>query len=405
MLLPPGNPRILAVATLVNQFGSGAYLATSALFLTRSVGLTPAQVGLGLGIAALAGIVLTTPLGYVVDRIGAKAVFLASLVLLAGLFAGLTLVHSFWVYTALACAIATADATAKAASNTLIATSVAPEQRLRVRAFVRSTSNAGVALGTLAGGIPLMLNSRAGYVAMLLGNAASFAVTAVIVARIRSVAAVARPADARRVVALRDRPFLAFALVDGLMAAMYNGLLSLALPLWLVAYTHAPVALVSMALLINTLGCVFLQVWASNGTHDAAAAIPVGRRGALVVGAACLIFAVTSGQPSWLVATLVAIAAVVHVLGELWQSSATWAVVYDLAPDWAQGQYQGAYLSGRQIGNMATPPLLTALVIGVGAGGWVAVGGIFVVAGLAYPAIVRWGLRTRSSSPVTLAVG
>jgi MFS family permease len=405
VLLPPGNPRILATATFVNQFGSGAYLATSALFLTRSVGLTPAQVGLGLGVAALAGIVLTTPLGYVIDRIGAKVVFLASLLLLGGLFATLILVRSFWVFTALACAIAAADATAKAASNTLIATSVEPEQRLRVRAFVRSTSNAGVALGTLAGGIPLMLDSRAGYVGMLLGNAASFAITAAIVSRVRPVEAASRPTDARRVVALRDRPFLAFSLVDGLMAAMYNGLLSLALPLWLVAYTHAPVALVSVALLINTLGCVFLQVWASRGATTAADAIPAGRRGALVVAAACVIFAMTSGQPSWLVAALVVVAAVVHVLGELWQSSATWAVVYDLAPDWAQGQYQGAYLTGRQIGNMATPPLLTALVVGLGSGGWVAVGGIFVAAGLAYPAIVRWGLRTRPAAAMSLAIG
>ena len=40
-LLPArGTPRILMVATLVNTFGNGAYLTTSVLFLTRSVGLS-----------------------------------------------------------------------------------------------------------------------------------------------------------------------------------------------------------------------------------------------------------------------------------------------------------------------------------------------------------------------------
>lgn len=403
VLPPAGTPRILMFATLVNTFGNGAYLTASALFLTRSVGLAPAEVALGLSAAALAGIVLTTPLGYVVDRSGAKTVYLTALMVLAGCYCGLVLIHSLWTFTLLACAIAAGEATARAAGNTMIATAVPASERVRVRAILRSTNNAGIALGSLAGGIPLMLNSRGGYVALLLANATTFVVAAAIVSRARRVDVAPPPAAAPRMVALRDRPFLAFALVDGFVAAMYNELLSFALPLWLLAYTHASVALVSVALLINTLGCVLLQLWASRGTHTAAAAIPVGRRGALVVAASCIIFAATSGQPSWLVAALVATAAVVHVLGELWLSSATWAVVYELAPEWAQGQYQGAYLTGRQIGNMASPPLLVALVIGVGPVGWLAVGAIFAAAGLVSPAIVRWGLRTRPAGTVAEA--
>jgi hypothetical protein len=48
-----------------------------------------------------------------------------------------------------------------------------------------------------------------------------------------------------------------------------------------------------------------------------------------------------------LVGVLVPVAATVHVLGELWLSSAMFAVVFDLAPHWAQGQYQGASLLKR----------------------------------------------------------
>ncbi|MEU3454977.1 hypothetical protein ABZ671_15455 [Micromonospora sp. NPDC006766] len=44
MLPPPGNARILIFTHFVNTFGNGAYLTTSALFLTRSVGLSPAHV-------------------------------------------------------------------------------------------------------------------------------------------------------------------------------------------------------------------------------------------------------------------------------------------------------------------------------------------------------------------------
>ena len=76
-------------------------------------------------------------------------------------------------------------------------------------------------------------------------------------------------------------------------------------------------------------------------------------------------------------------------------TTGTWSVVFGLAPDWAQGQYQGAYFTGRQIGDMVAPPLLAACVIGVGVLGWAALAVLFVVAGLTYPAIVQWGLRTR----------
>jgi hypothetical protein len=282
----------------------------------------------------------------------------------------------------------------------MIAGAVPPADRVRVRAYVRSTINAGIGLGTLAGSVPLLLDRRSGYLAVLLFNAATGVVAALILGRATRVRPATRPANGPALVALRDRPFLAFALVDGLVGALFNDLLSLALPLWLVASTHASPTLVSAALLVNTAGCVTLQVWAARGTHTAHDAMAVTRRGAFFVAGACVLFAATAGRPSWLVAALVIAAAVVHVLGELWLSSATFAVIFDLAPDWAQGQYQGAYQTGRQIGNMAAPPVLTALVIGLGAPGWLGLTAIFVAAGLVSPRIIRWGLTRQEGRSI-----
>jgi len=391
--------RILMFATLVNTFGNGAYLTTSALLLTRSAGLTTAEVAAGMSIGAFAGMVLSTPMGYVVDRLGPKRVQVVALLVLAACFVGLTRVGQLWSFAAIASVIGVGEATVKSANGALIAAAVPPGERVRARAYVRSTNNAGIALGALVGGIPLALDSRGGYLAVLLGNAVTFLIAAAVVARIRDVAAVPAPKGGPRLVALRDRPFMAFALVDGVSAALYNEMLSLALPLFLVAYTHASVALVSAALLVNTVGCVALQVWAARGAETAADAIPVARRGALVVAAACALFALTAHRPSWLVAALVLLAAVVHLLGELWLSTATAAVVFDLAPEWAQGQYQAAQQTGRQIGNLAAPPLLTALVVGLGAPGWLGVGAVFAAVAWAAPALVRRGLRRSAPVP------
>jgi Na+/melibiose symporter-like transporter len=75
--LPPVLPReravrLLAASTLVNTVGKGLYLTGSALFFTRSVGLSPPAVGVGLTISGLLGMVAGVALGLVSDRARAR---------------------------------------------------------------------------------------------------------------------------------------------------------------------------------------------------------------------------------------------------------------------------------------------------------------------------------------------
>ena len=63
----PSGPtgRRLAVMALIDASGTGAFLAVSAVFFTRSVGLSAAQVGLGLALAACLGLATAVPIGAV----------------------------------------------------------------------------------------------------------------------------------------------------------------------------------------------------------------------------------------------------------------------------------------------------------------------------------------------------
>jgi hypothetical protein len=55
-LLPPDRPgRVLAASTFVSAVGFGAFAASSAIFFTRSVGLSAAEVGAGLATGACDG--------------------------------------------------------------------------------------------------------------------------------------------------------------------------------------------------------------------------------------------------------------------------------------------------------------------------------------------------------------
>ncbi|MFI1995514.1 MFS transporter [Actinoplanes sp. NPDC020271] len=387
--------RVLLLATLVNAFGNGAYLTTSVLFLTTVAGLSPATIATGLSAGAAAGVLAVTPLGYLADRHGPKRLSILSMIVLAGAYTALLAVHSLVPFILLSCLVAVGTALVKSANGALAAGSGPAAERLTTRARLRTMTNAGIGLGTLAGSIPLLIHTRFAYAVILLINAATFLLAAALVARVPAVAPQSTPTGGPRLVALRDRPFLAFAALDGLIASTYNDLLGIGLPLWLAAGAHAPLWLISVALVINTAGCVLLQVRMTRGVDGLPAARKVAVRGSALVALSCAIFAVAAGRPAWLAGTLIAAAAVVHVLGELWLSTGSWGILFEMAPAWAQGQYQGAYFAGRGLGDMVAPPLITACVLGLHAGGWLVLAALFAAGGLLYLPLTRWATTTR----------
>src|SRR5688572_29693098 len=80
-LLPePVLIRTLAVATLVTTIGNGLWMVSSALFLTRSVGLSIAQTVLALTLVALVSLVSSTPVGYLAARLGPRGAAIGGLV-------------------------------------------------------------------------------------------------------------------------------------------------------------------------------------------------------------------------------------------------------------------------------------------------------------------------------------
>src|SRR5215213_3221619 len=79
MVATTGPLRRIAAGTLISAIGNGAWYTSWALFLTRSVGLSPAQVGLGMTAAGIVGVLAATPAGWLADRLGAREVYAALL--------------------------------------------------------------------------------------------------------------------------------------------------------------------------------------------------------------------------------------------------------------------------------------------------------------------------------------
>src|SRR5450756_1177265 len=165
--------RLLAASTLTNAVGNGLYTVGSMLFFTRWDRLSVTQVGVGLTIAGVIGLIAAVPIGAACDRYGAKITFQALLALQSVAVIAFIFTSGFWPFTGIATLNAIGMKAGRAANNTLIA-DLAEEARVTARTFLRATNNLGLAAGSLLGGIALSINTRDAYAGLLLADVLTF---------------------------------------------------------------------------------------------------------------------------------------------------------------------------------------------------------------------------------------
>ncbi|MEU4638468.1 MFS transporter [Micromonospora chalcea] len=430
-LPPPGPLRTLAYATLVNTVGAGLWLAGGALYLTRDVGLSATSVGAGLTVAGLVGLTASVPLGALADRSDPRTLRAVLQVGQAVAALAYLLVGSFPAFLAVAvpeALLATGNLAVRAA---LVAAVGGPDGRVHAFATLRAVANLGITVGTALAGIALAVDTHRAYQVLVVGNAATYLLSAALLLRLPPQpaadarrATAARPApDAettpgamttgggtrrgpgarRRGGPLRDGRFLA---VSGASAVLstHVTVLVLVVPLWTVDRAGAPPPVVSAVLLANTVLTVLLAVRLSRGAERAAPAARKLRRAGLVLAAATPLYAVTGVLPVLPAVVLLLVATAVWTVGDLWHGAAGAGLAYDLAPPGAIGAYQGAdgLLAG--LAQALGRGLLTLLVLGGGPVGWLVLGGIFAAAGLAAPALARRAIANRRA-PETRPAG
>ncbi|MFF9143598.1 MFS transporter [Streptomyces sp. NPDC014861] len=391
----PGAPRALAVSTLVGQTGSGLLLPVSALFFTRSVGLSAAQVGLGLAVAGLVGLAAGVPLGRVADRFGARGTYAGALCVQAAATASFTLVHSMGAFVAAATLAALAERGGSAARGAVIGSVGTGEARVRLRALLRSVTNVGLSIGTALAGLVLAADTRTAYVTVVLLNAAAYVLAALPLVKVPAVVPVTTaPGGPPRRAVLRDRPYALVTALCGLTSIHYD-VLSLALPLWIASHTAAPKWSISAVILANTVLVVLLQVPFSRGSGTVeGAAAAVRRSGGLLWAAWILIGCVTFTHSPVLAVVLLVAGMAVHTAGELWHAAGAYGLSYELAPAGSHGEYQGFFSLGRGAAGAVAPLVLTTVCLAPGpawrpVAGWIALGAVVAVASLAVPAAAR----------------
>jgi MFS family permease len=396
MLPPAGAPRDLAMAQLANSVGDGAFVVTSALFFTRVVGLSTAEVGLGLTIAWLVGFLTGVPLGNLADRRGARGTAVLLALMTASGVGAFLFVRSFAGFLIAAVVYACSQTGLTAARQALLAGLVQPAERTRIRAFLQSTVNAGLAVGALLGGIALRFDTEAAYLTVFAIDAVSFLIAAALIRRVPSISTTVRVTGEPRLAVLHDRPYAVLALLNAIML-LFMPLISLVGPLWIVTRTSAPSWVVASLMIVNTLGVTFFQVHIAKRVKDLRTAARSVRYAGLAMLAACGVFATTAAHLSpALTAVVLVIAAALLTLGEMKLASGAWEISFGLAPADKQGQYQGFFGTGPAIARMLGPALLTTVILGWGPIGWIVIGALFLGTSCATGPAVRWAARTRA---------
>ncbi|MFI5585738.1 MFS transporter [Amycolatopsis sp. NPDC051758] len=389
--------RLLAAAQLAGSLGDGAFLTCSVLFFTRIVGLTPAQVGLGLTLGWAVGSVAGVPLGHLADRHGARgsAVLLAlatAVSILAFLF-----VRSPLLFVLAACLYGSCQTGLAAVRQALLAALADPERRTRVRAHLQSAGNAGLAVGAGLGGLALSADTASAYLTVFVLDAVSFVVTAALMLALPPVTTSAPRAGEPKLAVLRDRPYALVTLLNAILL-LRMPLLSVAIPLWIVERTAAPGWTVSALFVLNTVVVVLLQVRVAGRLASIGAAARMVRRSGLLLFASCVAFALSAlGTSPWIAFAVLVAGALVQVLGEMLQSAGSWEIGFALAPADQQGQYQGFFGTGTSVARAIGPVLLSTVVIGWGLPGWLLMGAVFLGAGWAMGPAVRWATTSAAA--------
>ena len=128
------------------------------MFFTQIVGLSAAQVGLGLTIAGVVTFGLAVPLGKLSDRFGAKLVWATCSLLEAMLYLVWLAVGGMATFVAMMIVLELVSTTSRSARNAYRFDVFPRKERVSSNAYFRAARNVGYTFGALLAGVALATN-------------------------------------------------------------------------------------------------------------------------------------------------------------------------------------------------------------------------------------------------------
>ncbi|MBB4912211.1 MFS transporter [Actinophytocola algeriensis] len=379
--LPARSGRLVLVG-LIDSTGTGLFIAGAAVFYTQGAGLSIAQVGIGLTVAGLCGLLALTPLGMLADRIGPRPAAVLLHFWRAAGFVAFAFVHDFVTFLVVACVVGIPARAVDPVNQMFVDRHIGKEQRTRVMAAFRVVANVGFTLGALLATVIIAIGTRPAFVAIVLGDALTFVLAGILLTRVPLLAdhTPARPTVRGWPTSLRQGRFLAVAALHAVFV-LHIPLLSIGIPLWATQHTTAPALIVGPLIVLNTILVILFQVRCSRGTETRAGGIRALRLASVSLAGCAAVVAFAGETGTVLTVVLLAAGMVLLTFGELFQVAGGVSVSYDLAPRDRQGEYLAVFSLGTAAMYMVGPVLVTIGIVERGPVGWLALAAVFLAAG------------------------
>ncbi|WP_411958872.1 MFS transporter [Pseudomonas sp. s4] len=395
---------LLLLIAFVDASGRGLFLAGATFFYTQVVGLSSVQVGIGLGLAGLCGLVCTVPIGRIADRLGAARVLAVLQVWRMLGFLIYPFVNDFYAFLLIACFIGCVEQAVWPIIQTLVGAAVKSDAYVKTMSKVAIVRNVAymIAAGVFAIVVGVASSPNA-VIGLLIANALAFLISAVllVVAKLPQAAAREQVESAPAAVAahpLKNLNFLSLSLCNGILS-LHQAVMTIAVPLWLLTKTQAPKALIGLILVVNGIMAITLQLMFSKRGNEVVHAARKHLYAGITLALSCAMVAMTTADQSpYLAAGILLLGCVVMTFGELWQCAGAWGISYYLAPAENRAYYLSVYALGANLMTVVFPAILPIAVVERGAAGWIGLGIVFALAGIATPLLARAASRQRAGS-------
>ena len=341
--LDPQLPRdvwLLQLGGVMNSFGNGVILPFLVIYLHDVRGFGLGVSGLVVSVSAAAQLVAGLVAGPLVDRLGARLVLGAGLVMQSVGFGLFPLVRQPWHAFVLIAVEGAGSAGFWPSQSTLLARLTPVARRHAAYAQQRVTMNLGIGLGGVAGGVIASVSHPRTFTVLFLLDAATFVAYVGVLFLIHDPGAgephADGPASYRAV--LRDRLFVGLWSLNFLFVAAGYSLFNL-VPPFARDHAHVTEGQIGLFFFINTVLIVVLQLPISRAIE--------GRRRmralALMPASWVVAWLLLDAGGYWLDATaafvVLAVALAIFGVGECFHGPAHQALVAEIAPDHLRGRY------------------------------------------------------------------
>ena len=393
-----GNHRRFVTAIGIDAVGSGVFMPISILYFLVATDLTLVEVGAAISLASLISLPTGPLIGTVVDRIGAKRVLLAGNLLQGAGFMAYLLVDSFVAVTAWTVVVTIGRTAFWGSYGNIVAAISVPGERERWFGFLGALRNVGFAVGGLVSGLAITVGTEAAYAAVVIANAASYAVAFLLLLAVPATPRTHHgPQPGSWATVLRDRPYRVLWCAQ-LAYSTAMMVLNIAIPVYATTVLGLPGWVTGAVFTVNTIMVGLGQGLVVRGMTGAVRwRILVLSN--VIFAASFLALLSASAMSVWLAVAVVLASGVLYTFGELIGGPVTAALSAEAAPEHLRGRYLSLIQLAWNLASTVTPVTFAWLLDRGAAPIWLALTGVAVLGGV----VAVWLGRTMplAASPVT----